>query len=282
MLLIGCSLVLLLPVSSAEGDLFRYSIEDKEDDVVYLSFKLPDMEAEVTEETDIIDSGYVEGKDHLDIRSARSYSFGDLVSLELQMFDDIVDDENTRYEFQGWYNDDPGLYLKFNFILSYSNGSANITYDGWNYTNVSQFSSIIGSLWKLNLPKSFFPDAKLFGFMVWVAEVDPETGINYIDSSEPIEGFAEEDEAQRSKDELVSNFWPYIVIALGIGLFVGFIFWRRGNLKNRNPILDKVGGEGSCPKCGDKVRKEYDFCIRCGEYMVKGENPASKRKKKHK
>jgi len=97
-------------------------------------------------------------KPYLDIKKAESYLENDQIKFTLELYSNLRDSKNLRYEFQGWFNDYPEIYLKFNYFLTYSNKIANITYDNNTVINVTNYSFVSGNILSIVLPISFFPD----------------------------------------------------------------------------------------------------------------------------
>ena len=220
---------------------FNITIGDDENDVVEIVFS-----------DDGFDLFKYSGKSYLDIKTAMSRLSDENITFTMELYKPYRDAENVYYEFFGWHNDSVDLW---NYIISYSNHIANISYEN-NGTVIDITDRTIAqeSIITFNIPVSYFLNATTFDFYAQAAERNPiGTRNNYFDTTEPIEMIAQEP----------IQWWlaglGMLILFLIASIF--FMFKRRG-LKIKKKI--DIGAK-KCLNCGEYIRNEEKFCISCGK-----------------
>jgi hypothetical protein len=235
-------IIILSMNTNAQNDVdFNVIHNDPKNDVIYMIF------------TDSgIQSRHSDDKPHLDIKTAQTHYEDDGINFTMVLYNELKNQQDVRYEFQGWYNDSPMMFSMFNYFLSYSNGMTNISFDNGTVIDVSNYTHVFEKSFSVVLPSSFFLGATRFGFLAQSVEFDSGTQINYMDSTEPIEVLAEDRSAQIS--------WFVLLIFITF-FFVLYIIFIKKKTRTKSFTGDR------CPKCKVPIEEKQEFCFSCGEYV---------------
>jgi hypothetical protein len=221
---------------------FNITIGDDEDDVIEIVFH---------------DTGFdlfkYHGKSYLDIRSASSRLETGNVTFSMELYEQHREAENVYYEFFGWFNDSTDVL--WNFIFSYSNHMANISYEhNGSAVNLTNNVVIQDNVITIILPLTYFQNATTFDFYAQAAERNPiGTRNNYFDTTEPVDVIAVE-----------AINWYYVGVGMLILITITYAFFKiRKALYAPNKKGMKEGVR--CLHCGSITEKDLGFCHRCGK-----------------
>lgn len=193
-----------------------------------------------------------DNKPHLDLRYVSSREEDNNITFKLELYGIIKDRNNTNYEIQGWFNDQPQMYLAYNFIIRYSNKVTTLSYDNETVLTVTNNTEVGLHNLTVTLSKELFPNPTKFNFIGQCSEYDPSNGRNYLDSTDPIETIA--------KNPPIWDTETFLLILGVISLVFILVILRLGRI-----IPLKISSKNVCSKCGGSIGKNQDFCYSCGE-----------------